>query len=105
MLHHHLVEYPARAVAFSERIGTAVINGSSFTRRLQRLAGRAIVMHGHRHIDWIGECGGLVIVSAPSPVMGATDDVATCFHVQTVAVSADGRLMLRAPERFEVSGD
>ena len=105
VLHHHLVEYPNRAVAFSERIGTAVINGSWFTRRLQRLADRAIVMHGHRHIDWIGECGGLAIVSAPSPVMGATDDVATCFHVQTVTIGADGRLMLRASQRVDISGD
>jgi hypothetical protein len=31
-------------------------------------------MHGHRHIDWIGACGAIKIVSAPSPVMGAADD-------------------------------
>ena len=31
---------------------------------------RAVVMHGHRHIDWIGACGPLRIISAPSPVMG-----------------------------------
>jgi hypothetical protein len=30
-------------------------------------------------MDWIGECGGLLIVSAPSPVMEATDDGDTCF--------------------------
>ena len=34
-LHHHLVEYPAPAAAFSERIGTALINGSWFVRQLQ----------------------------------------------------------------------
>ena len=26
-------------------------------------------MHGHRHVDWVGACGPLRIVSAPSPVM------------------------------------
>jgi hypothetical protein len=36
-LHHHVVEYPKPAKALSERIGTALINGSWFVRRLQRL--------------------------------------------------------------------
>jgi hypothetical protein len=74
-LHHHLVEYPRAAKALSERIGTALINGNWFVRRLQSLAGRAVLMHGHRHVDWGGECAGLAIVSAPSPVMEATDDL------------------------------
>jgi hypothetical protein len=72
-LHHHLVEYPGKARALSERIGTALINGNWFIRQLRPMAGRALLMHGHRHIDWIGECMGLLIVSAPSPVMEATD--------------------------------
>src|SRR5262245_17627847 len=55
-LHHHPVEYPRPAGALSERIGTALINGSSFIRRLRPLRGRLALMHGHRHIDWIGEC-------------------------------------------------
>jgi hypothetical protein len=50
-LHHHVVEYPKPAKALSERIGTALINGSWFVRRLQRLADHAVVMHGHRHVD------------------------------------------------------
>jgi 3',5'-cyclic AMP phosphodiesterase CpdA len=69
-LHHHLVEYPKAVKKLSERIGTALINGSWLMRHLGRLDDRAVVMHGHRHIDWMGECGGLVIISAPSPVMG-----------------------------------
>ena len=90
-LHHHVVEYPEPAKALSERIGTALINGSWFVRRLQRLADHAVVMHGHRHIDWIGECGGLLIVSAPSPVMEGTDDRDTYFYVHTLAVGTDGK--------------
>ena len=70
-LHHHLVEYPRSVAAFSERIGTALINGSWFIRSLKSIASRTVVMHGHRHIDWIGTCGKLNIISAPSPVMGA----------------------------------
>ena len=58
-LHHHLMEYPMSVAAFSERIGTALINGSWFVRKIKPFAPRAIVMHGHRHIDWIGACGKL----------------------------------------------
>lgn len=104
-LHHHVVEYPMPVKAFSERIGTALINGSWFVRRLAALADRAVVMHGHRHIDWIGTCGPLKIISAPSPVMGATDDAATHFYIHTLTAGPDGRLDLRPPERVEIAGE
>jgi predicted MPP superfamily phosphohydrolase len=100
-LHHHLVEYPAPAKAFSERIGTALINGSWFSRQLQAFASRLVVMHGHRHIDWIGTCGKLRIVSAPSIVREAAGDDAH-FHIHTLATGPDG-LYLLAPEKVEVS--
>ncbi|MGO8738265.1 metallophosphoesterase family protein [Rhodoblastus sp.] len=102
-LHHHVVEYLRRAKAISERIGTALINGTWFVRRLQSLAGRVVVMHGHRHIDWVGECGGLRIVSAPSPVMTRPDGGPPHFYVQRLAVGADRRLKLLAPERVELA--
>src|SRR5262249_18512753 len=102
-LHHHLIEYPMPVSAFSERIGTALINGSWFVRKLQPFARRCIAMHGHRHIDWIGACGELKIVSAPSPVMGARDDEPTYFHIHTLAAGMDGRLQLLSPERIEVA--
>jgi hypothetical protein len=103
-LHHHLVEYPKPAAAFSERIGTALINGTWFVRQLQSLGERVVTMHGHRHIDWIGACGSVRIVSAPSPVMEATDDEPTCFHIHTLATGPGGRLCLAAPERIDIAG-
>lgn len=103
-LHHHLVEYPMPARALSERIGTALINGSWFVRRLGDAAGRIVAMHGHRHIDWIGECAGLTIVSAPSPVMEATDAAETCFYIHTLVALPDGGLGLARPERIAVAG-
>jgi hypothetical protein len=103
-LHHHPVEYPRPAKRLSERIGTALINGSWFVRRLRPLAGRSALLHGHRHIDWIGECAGLLIVSAPSPVMSAPDDESSYFYVQTFAVGARRRLELLVPERVPVRG-
>ena len=60
-LHHHLIEYPMPVTAFSERIGTALVNGSWFQRVLKPYANRVVVMHGHRHVDWIGACGKLRI--------------------------------------------
>jgi hypothetical protein len=104
-LHHHLAEYPWAAKELSERIGTSLVNGSWIVRRLQHLADRAVLMHGHRHIDWIGECAGLAIVSAPSPVMEATDDVPTYFYVHTLASGADGRLRLLTPQQITIDGE
>jgi hypothetical protein len=104
-LHHHVAEYPGPAKKLSVRIGTALINGNWFVRRLKPLAGRAVLMHGHRHIDWIGECGSLPIISAPSPVMEATDEAATCFYIHTLARGADGRLRLLRPQRITVAGE
>jgi hypothetical protein len=104
-LHHHVVEYPWAAKALSERIGTALINGNWFVRNLKSLAGRAILMHGHRHIDWIGLIAGLPIVSAPSPVMEVTDDMDTAFYIHNLAIDADGRLRLLEPQRIIVPGE
>ena len=104
-LHHHPVEYPRPAKVLSERIGTALVNGNWLLRRLRPMARRIVLMHGHRHIDWIGECGGIAIVSAPSPVMEATNDVDTHFYVHTLEAGSDGRIRLLAPQRITVPGD
>jgi hypothetical protein len=101
-LHHHLIEYPMPVTAFSERIGTALVNGSWFQRVLQPYADRVVVMHGHRHVDWIGACGKLKIVSAPSPVM-AKQSAPTHFYVHALAAGAGGRLELLGPERIDVA--
>ena len=61
-------------------------------------------MHGHRHVDWIGKYGGLLIVSAPSPVMEVTDEYETYFYIHTLAIAGDGRLSLMKPERIGVAG-
>lgn len=100
-LHHHVVEYPQPAKALSERIGTALINGTWFVRRLARFAGRAVILHGHRHVDWIGESGGLPIISAPSPVMEGTNAKDSYFHIHTLHVDG-GKLALARPETIVV---
>jgi hypothetical protein len=102
-LHHHLLEYPRPVAALSERIGTALINGRWFVRKLRPFADRIVVMHGHRHIDWIGSCGALRIVSAPSPVMGSIHDAPTHFHIHALAVGPGGRISLLPPERVDIT--
>lgn len=103
-LHHHLVEYPTPAKALSERIGTALINGSHVVRRLRRHSSRMVFMHGHRHTQWIGKVGGITIISAPSPVMEATDADTTHFFVHTLEVGADGALDVLQPEKVILLG-
>ncbi len=98
------MEYPRSVAALSERVGTALINGSWFVRSLQSFAARIVVMHGHRHIDWIGVCGRLKIISAPSPVIAAKNDAPTYFLLHTLAPGPEGQIYLRAPERIEIAG-
>ena len=100
-LHHHLTEYPAPVEAFAERIGTALINGAWFLRVLRPYAARIVVLHGHRHIDWIGACGRLRLISAPSPVMAGAGKT-TRFYVHSLAAGPDGSLRLLEPERIEI---
>jgi hypothetical protein len=101
-LHHHVIEYPEVTKGLSERIGTALVNGNWFVRRLQALGDRVVLMHGHRHTDWIGKCAALSIVSAPSPVMEATDDENTYFYIHTLAAQSGGSFGLLTPERIDV---
>jgi hypothetical protein len=100
-LHHHLIEYPMPVAAFSERVGTALVNGSWFERVLKPYADRVVVMHGHRHIDWIGACGKLKIISAPSPVMRANGEPAH-FYVHALAAGSEGSIRLLVPERVDI---
>jgi hypothetical protein len=103
-LHHHLVEYPRPGASLADRIGTALVNGHWALRRLRRHARRIVVMHGHRHLDWMGRSGGLRIVSAPSPVMGALDAEGRYFWLHSLGPAEDGGLALLAPRRVEVPG-
>jgi hypothetical protein len=103
-IHHHVVEYPRPDVALSERIGTALINGQWFVRRLQPFADRIVVMHGHRHFDWFGRCGAFPILSAPSAVMGEPDGALTRFYIHTIAVGAGGKIKLLQPQPVVVEG-
>jgi hypothetical protein len=61
-----------------------------------------VLMHGHRHIDWMGECADIPILSAPSPVMEITDDLASYFYIHTLTVGPDSRLRLLSPRQVTI---
>lgn len=100
-LHHHVVEYPGRP-KFASRVGTALLNGSAFVRRLRPDAERIVVMHGHRHLDWIGSSGPVRLVSAPSPVMTGSGE--GYFYLHRLATGPGASLRLLAPERIALAG-
>ncbi len=101
-MHHHMLEYPRAAEALSMRIGTALINGSWAVRSLKHNGRRFVVMHGHRHVDWLGRCGEVQIISGPSAIMGATDAEASYFLIHTLH-GADGKLSIAKPERVDLA--
>lgn len=101
-LHHHVIEYPQPASAFFERVGTALINGTWFIRGLRRLTDRVVIMHGHRHINWIGQCAGLPIISAPSPVMASGGEREPYFYIHTLVPSGAGPIGLLPPQRVDL---
>jgi len=103
LMHHHLTEYPRPGARVADRIGKALVNGHWVLGRLRRLAPRILVLHGHRHIDWAGHSGGLRIISAPSPVMGAAG-AQRGFWIQRLAPGPAGGLALLAPEQVAIPG-
>lgn len=105
LLHHHLVEYPRPGAPLAARIGTALVNGHWVLGRLRRHAARIVVLHGHRHFDWMGRCGGLRILSAPSPVMGVAAGAAGRVWLHRLAPSPGGGLALLAPAPLEVAAE
>ena len=104
LLHHQVVEYPWVSVSLRERIGLALINAPDLVAVLTPHAQRIIVLHGHRHQDWIGVCSNIVLCSAPSASLGtdSIDKYRGSFHIHQLSVAAGG-LQLIATERVSVS--
>jgi 3',5'-cyclic AMP phosphodiesterase CpdA len=104
LLHHQVVEYPVTSVSLRERIGLALINAPDLVAVLAPHAGRVIVLHGHRHRDWVGVCGDIVLCSAPSASLGGdrTDGYRGSFRVHQFAASIDGDIWLTGTKRVFV---
>ena len=104
LLHHQVVEYPVASIGLRERIGLALVNAPDLLAVVAPYAQRVIVLHGHRHKDWIGVCGNVVLCSAPSTSLGgdSEDKYRASFHVHQLAVHSDGGIRLTGTERVPV---
>jgi len=105
LLHHHLVEYPIRSIPLRERIGVVLIDAPDVLKVIASCQSPVLVLHGHRHRDWIGARGNVVICSAPSVAFGsksAPDVRAGSFRVHELSVNGDGGVKLFNSERVTV---
>jgi len=105
LLHHHVVEYPDSSVNLSDRIALSLMNGPDLLFAVSRHSSRVVIFHGHRHRDWIGTSGGVVLCSAPSVVLGSVgpDLYHGSFHLNELALTGRGDVRLTSSERVRVS--
>lgn len=102
LLHHQVVEYPVAAISLTDRIGLALVNAPDVLDAITPYASRCLVLHGHRHREWIGICGGVVLCSAPSVTMGSQNEKRGSFYIHEFAAGG-GRIRLLRTERVKVS--
>jgi hypothetical protein len=105
LLHHQIVEYPMPSISLTDRIGLALVNAPDVLAAIAPHASRCLVLHGHRHIDWIGTCRDVVLCSAPSVTLGSSgkEKHRGSFHVHEFAIGADGGIRLTTTESVKVS--
>jgi len=105
LLHHQIVEYPLTSISLRDRIGLALVNAADVLAALAPHARRILVLHGHRHRDWIGACDGLVICSAPSAVLGSYggEMYRGSFHIHELGFDVGGGIRLTATERVKAT--
>jgi 3',5'-cyclic AMP phosphodiesterase CpdA len=105
LLHHHVVEYPVGSVKLGDRIALSLMNAPDVLSAIAPHASRVVIFHGHRHHDWIGTSGGLVLCSAPSVALGSVgpDLYKGSFHVNELALARGGQMRLASSECVKVS--
>jgi 3',5'-cyclic AMP phosphodiesterase CpdA len=105
LLHHHVVEYPVGSVKLADRIALSLMNAPDVLRAFARHATHVVIFHGHRHHDWIGTKGDVVLCSAPSVSLGSVgpDLYRGSFHINEIALTGGGGMRLTSSERVMVS--
>ena len=106
LLHHQVVEYPVASISLRYRIGLALVNAPDVLAAIAPYASRVLILHGHRHTDWIGTCGDVVLCSAPSASLGSShgaEKYRGSFHVHEIASGADGGIRLITTQRVKVA--
>lgn len=104
-LHHQIVEYPVSSTKLRDRVGLALVNASDVLAAIEPYASRTLVLHGHRHWDWIGTCGGVVLCSAPSAALGSQIEGtrAGSFRVHDLALGVRGDTRLMRTENVKIA--
>jgi 3',5'-cyclic AMP phosphodiesterase CpdA len=101
LLHHQVVEYLLPSISLTDRIGLSLVNAPDVLAAIAPYSSRVLVLHGHRHRDWIGSCSEVVLCSAPSVALkpeGGSDHRGS-FHIHELAFGADGSVQLAGTER------
>jgi 3',5'-cyclic AMP phosphodiesterase CpdA len=102
LLHHQVVEYPVPGISLSDRVGLALMNAPDVLAAITLHGSRTLVLHGHRHVDWIGSTGNTVLCSAPSVTLGA-EKYRGRFTIHEFAVGTNGSIRLTANERVQIA--
>jgi hypothetical protein len=102
--HCHILEYPGESISLRVRIGLALVNALGLLATLVPHAARILVLHGHRHWDWLGAYGDVVLGSAPSAALGADAAHKYCrsFHVHDLTFGVGGGVRPTRTERVGV---
>jgi 3',5'-cyclic AMP phosphodiesterase CpdA len=104
LLHHPVVEYPRVSIPLTDRIGLALVNAPDVLAAIAPHAERCVVLHGHRHYDWIGISRSVTLCSAPSVTMGSQGEAKYrgSFHIHEFSCDGAGRIRLTDTERVNV---
>ena len=104
LLHHHVVEYPVGSVKLKDRIALSLVNAPDVLSTIAPHASNVVIFHGHRHHDWIGTKGDVVLCSAPSVALGSTgpDLYRGSFHINELGLTGVGSIRLASSERVMV---
>lgn len=103
-LHHQVVEYPVPSISLRDRIGLALVNASDLLAAIAPYASQVLVLHGHRHRDWIGASGKVVLCSAPSATLGSQSahDKGS-FRIHDISIGEQGTMRLVKTEHVGVA--
>jgi 3',5'-cyclic AMP phosphodiesterase CpdA len=105
LLHHQVVEYPVTSISLTDRIGLALVNAPDVLNAITPHASRCLVLHGHRHRDWIGVSRGVVLCSAPSTTLVSQggDLYRGGFYIHKIKIGVDANIQLTALDRVRLS--